>query len=86
MNSNEDTNKFTFTCEHPDGTINTLDCTALTWTKAIHHFVDFLRGAGYLIQSDDVKVPKSLLNEGKLFNLEEYQKYNFPIQQPEKEY
>lgn len=44
-------NKFTFTCDN-DGRVNTMEFEAEYWHEALECFKDFLRGAGYVFDSD----------------------------------
>ena len=67
-------NIFTFMCEQPDGTTNTLKAKAATWSKALDHFIDFARGAGYVIPENAVQVPEGGCEEEYFNNLGVYEK------------
>ena len=67
-------NVFTFMCEQPDGTTNTLKAKATTWSKALDHFIDFARGAGYVISENAVQVPAGGCEEEYFNNLGVYEK------------
>lgn len=64
-------NKFTFTCEQEDG-VNTLEFETLTWVKAQDRFIDFLRGCGYFIDENEVRISEERASSCILMNLGTY--------------